>query len=79
MRNTFKKLLCSALCACIVVSSSTSAFSAVKAVRNNDGFVVNSEWEYFIDVYNIYGSNYYKLTDIVYILNGWQNYLSLEY
>lgn len=79
MRNTFKKLLCSALCACIVVSSSTSAFSAVKAVRNNDGFVVNSEWEYFMDVYNINGSNYYKLRDIVCILNGWQNYMSLEY
>lgn len=57
----------------------TPIFAAVRAQRNTKDIIINDEWWYYLDVYNIDGNNYYKLRDIVCIMNGWNVPMSLYY
>lgn len=72
-----KKMLCAAI-ATICIASGTAKADTL-ATRNNSQLNVNDEWGYYLDVYTIQDSNYYKLRDIICIMNGWNVTLGLEY
>ena len=58
-----KQILCGTAAALCLLAGTAQA--DVTAVRNSSQLNVNDEWGYYLDVYNIGGSNYYKLRDIV--------------
>lgn len=72
-----KRILCGTAAALCLLAGTAQA--DVTAVRNGSQLNVNDEWGYYLDVYNIGGSNYYKLRDIVCIMNGWNVPIGLEY
>lgn len=77
MKKFGKKLMCTAAACTLAMPVTVSA--GVQAQRNSDPFLVNDEWTYQMDVFTINGTNYYKLRDIVCILNGWGDPVGLKY
>lgn len=66
------------LCSIIVTFSLSTSVLAIEAVRTTSRVMINGE-EVAFEAYNVEGSNYFKLRDLAYALNGTDCQFSIGY